>query len=51
MTYAMWGILIGLALMFGASLRPYRHNLLRKREIHWLDEHHVPDRLRKQFRS
>ena len=48
MTYAMWGILIGMTLMFGASLQRYRHSLQRKREIHWLDEHHVLDRLRKQ---
>jgi hypothetical protein len=51
MTYAMWGILIGLGLMFAASLRQYRHSVLRKREVRWLDEHHVLDRLRKQFGS
>jgi hypothetical protein len=51
MTYAMWGIVIGLALMFGASLRWYRHSLLRKREIRWLDERHVFDRLRERYRS
>jgi len=51
MTYAMWGIVIGLTLMFGASLRRYRHSLLRKREIRWLDEHHVLDRLRERYRS
>lgn len=50
-TYAMWGILIGMTLMFGASLQRYRHSLQRKREIEWLDEHHVLDRLRKQFGS
>ena len=49
MTYAMWGIVIGLTLMFGASLRRYRHSLLRKREIRWMGEHHVLDRLRKQL--
>ena len=49
MTYAMWGILIGMTLMFGASLQRYGHSLHRKREIEWLDEHHVLDRLRKQF--
>jgi hypothetical protein len=51
MTYAMWGIVIGFALMFGASLRLYSHSLQRKREIRWLDEHHVLDRLRKRFGS
>jgi hypothetical protein len=51
MTYAMWGILIGLGLMFAASLRQHRHSVLRKREVRWLDEHHVLDRLRKQFGS
>jgi hypothetical protein len=49
MTYAMWGILIGMTLMFGASLQRYGHSLQRKREIEWLDEHHVLDRLRKQL--
>jgi hypothetical protein len=51
MTYAMWGILIRMTLMFGASLQRYRHSLQRKREIHWLDERHLLDRLRKQFGS
>lgn len=49
MTSSMWGIAVGLALMFGASLLRYRHSLLRKRDIRWLDEHHVLDRLRKQL--
>jgi hypothetical protein len=49
MTHARWGIVIGLALLFGASLRRYRHSLQRKRETRWLDEHHVLERLRKQF--
>jgi hypothetical protein len=49
MTYAMWGIAVGLALMFGVSLRRYRRSLLRKREIRWMGEHHVLDRLRKQL--
>ncbi|AMV44587.1 hypothetical protein ATN79_21835 [Paraburkholderia caribensis] len=49
MTYAMWGIAVGLALMFGVSLRRYRHSLLRKREIRWMDEHHLLDRLREQL--
>jgi hypothetical protein len=45
----MWGIAIGLALMFGAALLRYRSNVLRKRHIRWLDEHHLLDRLRKQL--
>ncbi|MCC8405298.1 hypothetical protein LJ655_26130 [Paraburkholderia sp. MMS20-SJTN17] len=49
MTYAMWGITIGLALMFGVSLRRYRRSLLYKREIRLMDEHHVLDRLRQQL--
>jgi hypothetical protein len=49
MTHAMWGTVIGLALLLGASLRLYWHSILRKRETRWLDEHHVLDRLRKQF--
>lgn len=32
MTYAMWGIVIGLTLMFGTSLLRYRRSLLRKGE-------------------
>lgn len=51
MTYAMWGILIAMTLIFGASFQRYMHSLQRKREVHWLDEHHVLDRLRKQFGS
>jgi hypothetical protein len=35
--------------MFGASLLRYRRNLMRRREIRWLEDHHVLDRLRKQF--
>lgn len=49
MTYAMWGIAVGLALIFGVSLRRYRRSLLRKREIRWMDEHHLLDRLREQL--
>jgi len=49
MTYAMWGIAIGLALMFGVSLQRYRRSLMRKREIRWMGENHVLDRLRKQL--
>jgi hypothetical protein len=45
----MWGIVVGLALMFGVSLRQYRRSILRKREIRWLDEHHVLDGLRTQL--
>ena len=43
------GIAVGLALMFGAALRRYRRSALRKRDIRWLDEHHILDRLRKQL--
>jgi hypothetical protein len=49
MTHSMWGIAVGLALMVGAALRRYRRNALRKRDIRWLDEHHILDRLRKQL--
>ncbi|KAA0999982.1 hypothetical protein FVF58_41005 [Paraburkholderia panacisoli] len=49
MTHSMWGIALGLALMFGAALRRYRRNVLRKRDIRWLDEHHILDRLRTQL--
>jgi hypothetical protein len=49
MAYAMWGIVLGLMLLIGASLRRYRRRLLRKRETRWLDEHHVIERLRKQL--
>ena len=49
MTHSMWGIVVGLALMFAAALRRYRRDILRKREIRWLDEHHILDGLRKQL--
>jgi hypothetical protein len=49
MTYAMWGITVGLALMVGVSLPRYRRSLLRRREIRWMGEHHALDRLRKQL--
>lgn len=49
MTYAMWGIAIGLALMFGVSLRRYRRSLQREREFRWMEEHHILDRLREQL--
>jgi hypothetical protein len=45
----MWGIIVGLALMFGVSLWRYRRSVLYKREIRWMDEHHVLDRLRQQL--
>jgi hypothetical protein len=45
----MWGIALGLAVIFGVSLQRYRRSLLRKREIRWMDEHHVLDRLREQL--
>jgi hypothetical protein len=51
MTYAMWGIVIALALIFGVSLRRYRRSLLRERDLRWLIEHHVFDRLRERYRS
>ena len=51
MTYAMWGIVIALALIFGVSLRRYRRSLLRERDLRWLVEHHVFDRLRERYRS
>ena len=49
MTHSMWGIAVGLALMFGAALRRYRRYALRKRDIRWLDEHHILEGLRKQL--
>jgi hypothetical protein len=49
MTCAIWGIVVGLALMFGVSLQRYRRSLLRKREIRWMADNHVLDRLRKQL--
>ena len=30
MTYAMWGIVIGMALMFGVSLYRYKHEIVRE---------------------
>jgi C4-dicarboxylate-specific signal transduction histidine kinase len=49
MTYAMLGIAAVVALMLGVALWRYRRSVMRKREIRWLDEHHVLDRLRKHL--
>lgn len=49
MTHSMWGTEVGLALMFGAALRRYRRDTLRKRDIRWLDEHHMLDGLCQQL--
>ncbi|SKD04796.1 hypothetical protein SAMN05446934_9436 [Paraburkholderia hospita] len=49
MTYAVWDTVVGWRFMFGASLLRYRRSLMRRREIRWLEDHHVLDRLRKQF--
>jgi hypothetical protein len=46
MTYAMWGILTGMTLIFSFSLYQYRKSVVRKQEIRWLTEHHVIDKLR-----
>jgi hypothetical protein len=50
MTYTMWGILTGMTLIFCLSLYRYRQSVARKREIRWLSEHHVIDRLRNRPR-
>ncbi len=49
MAYAMWGIVIGRALLVGSAAAAQSAQLRRKREARWLDERHVMDRLRKQF--
>jgi hypothetical protein len=49
MTYAMWGIVTAMALMFTISLYRYRQSLVRRQEIRWMDEHHMLDRLRKRL--
>jgi len=46
MTYAMWGILTAMTLIFSVSFHRYRNSVARKQEIRWLSEHHVIDRLR-----
>jgi hypothetical protein len=46
MTYAMWGILTGMTLIFSFSLNRYRKSVARQQEVRWLNEHHVIDRLR-----
>jgi type II secretory pathway component PulF len=51
MTYAMWAILTGMAMMFIVSLYKYRQSLARAQETRWLSEHHVIDRLRAKLRS
>jgi hypothetical protein len=45
----MWGTAVGLALMFGAALRRYMRDTLRKRDIRCLDEQQTLDRPRKQL--
>lgn len=49
MTYAMWGIVTGMAAMITISLHRYRQSLARRREIRWLAEHHVLHRLRERL--
>ncbi|CAB3765094.1 hypothetical protein LMG29739_04511 [Paraburkholderia solisilvae] len=46
MTYAMWGILTAMMLIFSVSFHRYRKSVARKQEIRWLSEHHAIDRLR-----
>ena len=46
MTYAMWGILTGMTLIFSFSLYRYRKSEARQLEHRWLGQHHVIDRLR-----
>jgi hypothetical protein len=46
MTYATWGILTGITLIFSFSLYRYRKSMRRQQEVRWLSEHHVIDRLR-----
>jgi hypothetical protein len=46
MTYAIWGILTAMILIFSVSFYRYRKSVARKQEIRWLSEHHVLDRLR-----
>jgi hypothetical protein len=50
MTYAMWGILVGMTMIFAVSLYWYRQGFVRRQEIRWLSEHHVIDRLRSKLR-
>jgi hypothetical protein len=46
MTYAMWGILTGMTMIFAVSLYRHRQSIVLKQEVRWLSEHHVIDRLR-----
>jgi hypothetical protein len=46
MTYAMYGVAGGMMLIFTISFYSYRKSRTRRKEIRWLDEHHVLDRLR-----
>jgi hypothetical protein len=50
MTYTMWCILAGMALIFFLSLYRYRQSVARKHESRWLSKHHVIDRLRNRLR-
>ncbi len=49
MTYAMWGILTGMTLMFSFSFYRYRQSLLRMQEIRSPGGHPVMDKLRERL--
>ncbi|SAK70571.1 hypothetical protein AWB82_04249 [Caballeronia glebae] len=46
MTYAIYAILTGMAMIFVVSFYWYRQSVARREEILWLRENHVIDRLR-----
>ena len=49
MTYAMWGILIGMALMFGVSLYRYKHQIVREQHPRGSAKQRAHDRLRERY--
>lgn len=49
MTYAMWGIAIGMALMFAVSLQRSRHSLVREQGNPRMHERSVPGRPRDRY--
>lgn len=50
MTYTMWGILVGMTMIFAVTLYGYRRRFAASQETRWLSEHHVIDRLRAKRR-
>jgi uncharacterized membrane-anchored protein YhcB (DUF1043 family) len=49
MTYAMWGIVIGMALMFGVSFYRYKHRAVHEQQPLGSPRQRAQDRLRERY--